>query len=55
MAFKRGMTLDLCIAYVLMLVSMTLTLIQGQSGLAEESNIEAMAFKLHMTVDLGML
>ena len=35
MAFKLGMTADLCTAYMLMLVSMTLTLMQGHSGLAE--------------------
>ena len=35
---------------MLMLVSMTLTLIQGHSGSAEESNVYAMAFKLRMAV-----
>ena len=54
MAFKLGMTVDLCMAYMLMLVSMTLTLIQGHNGSTEENNIKAMAFKLRMTVDLYM-
>ena len=36
--FKLGMTVDLYMAYMLMLVSMTLTLIQGHSGSAEENN-----------------
>ena len=37
MAFKLGMTVDLCMAYnMLMLVLMTLTLMQGHSGSAEE-------------------
>ena len=36
MAFKRGMTVGLCMAYMLMHVLMTWTLMQGQSGLAEE-------------------
>ena len=31
------MAADLCVAYVLMLISMTLTLTQGHSGLAEEN------------------
>ena len=30
------MTVDVCMAYMLMLVSMTLTLMQGHSGLADE-------------------
>ena len=38
MAFKRGMSVNTCMAYVLMLVSMILTLMQGQSGLADENN-----------------
>ena len=40
MAFKLSMTVDfICMAYIymLMLVLMTLTLIQGQSGLTEET------------------
>ena len=38
MAFKLGMTIDVCMtAYMsLMLIAMTLTLKQGHSGLAEE-------------------
>ena len=32
MAFKLGMTVDLCMAYMLMLVSMTLILMKGHSG-----------------------
>ena len=47
-----GLTVDLCMAHQLMLVSMTLT--QGHSGSAEENNISAMAFKLCMIVDLCM-
>ena len=38
MAFKLGMTVDLCMAYVLILVSMILTLMQGHSGLAKAKN-----------------
>ena len=34
MAFKLGMTVDLCMAYMPMPVSMALTLMQGLSGLA---------------------
>ena len=34
MALKHGMTVDLYKAYILMLVSMTLTLIQGHGGSA---------------------
>ena len=37
MALKLGMTVDLCMAYMLMLVSTTLTLMQGYSGSAEET------------------
>ena len=38
MTFKLGMTIDLCMEYVLMLVSVTLilTLMQDHSGSAEE-------------------
>ena len=36
MAFKLGMMVDACIACMLMLVSMTLTLIQGYRGFAEK-------------------
>ena len=35
MAFKLGMKVDLCMGYILMVVSMTLTLMQGHSGLSE--------------------
>ena len=35
MAFNHGMMVDLYTAYMLMLVSMTLTLMQGHSGSAE--------------------
>ena len=35
MAFTRGMTVDLGMAYMLMLVSMTLILMQGHSGSAK--------------------
>ena len=38
MVFKLGVTVDLCIVYMLMVVSMTLTLMQGHSGLAEEKS-----------------
>ena len=39
MAFKLGMTVHLCMACItmLMLVSMILTLVQGHSGLAEDT------------------
>ena len=32
LAFKLGMTVDLCVTYMFMLVSMTLTLLQGSRG-----------------------
>ena len=32
MAFKRGMTVDLRMEYLLMLVSMTLTMMEGHRG-----------------------
>ena len=35
MAFKPGMTVDICMAYMLMDVSMTLTLMQGHIGQAK--------------------
>ena len=35
MAFKLGMTVDLYMAYMLMLISMNLTLMQGHSGSAK--------------------
>ena len=38
MAFNLGMPVDLYMAYILMFVLMTLTLIQGDSGLPEEKN-----------------
>ena len=34
MAFQLGMTVDLCMAYLLVLILMTLTLVQGHSGSA---------------------
>ena len=37
MAFKLGMKVDLCMGYILMVVSMTLTLMQGHSGSIEEN------------------
>ena len=37
MAFKLGMKIDLCMGYILMIVSMTLTLMEGHSGSAEET------------------
>ena len=37
MAFKLGMKVDLCMGYVLMVVSTTLTLMQGQLALEEEN------------------
>ena len=56
MALKLGMTvdLDLCMAYMLILGSVNLSLTQGHSGSAEENNIYGMAFKLAMTVDLDL-
>ena len=36
MAIKLGTIVDLCKAYILMLGSMTLSLMQGHSGLAKE-------------------
>ena len=38
MAFTFGMTIDLCMRHVFMLVSITLTLLQDHSGLAEDKN-----------------
>ena len=35
MAFKLGMKVDLCMGYILMVISITLTLMQGHSGSAE--------------------
>ena len=39
MAFKLGIAVDACMAYMLMLMSMTLTLMQGHSGLEESGEI----------------
>ena len=39
MAYKRGMAVDLCVACMLMLVLMTMTLMQGHSGSAK-ANIQ---------------
>ena len=39
MAFTLDMTVDLCMAYMLMLVSTTLTLMQGHSGSANAKNL----------------
>ena len=36
-ASKLGMTVDLCMAYMFMFVSMTMTLMQGHSGSAGEN------------------
>ena len=57
MAFKRGMLVDLRMTYMLMLMSITLTLMQGHSGLAEEkiqlwiilTSKQAMSIKLAAT------
>ena len=38
MAFKLGMKFDLCMGYTFMVVSMTLTLMQGHSGSAGKKN-----------------
>ena len=35
MAFKLGLAIDLCMAYMFMLMLMTLTSMQGHSGSAE--------------------
>ena len=43
MAFKLGMMVDLCMAYMLTLMLMTLNLMQGDSGLTEE-NIQRWIF-----------
>ena len=37
MAFKLGLNVDLCMGYLLMVVLMTLTLMQGHSDSAEEN------------------
>ena len=55
MAFKLGMTVDLYIhAYMLKVISITLTLMQGHSGLAgEKFSVEFPRQRLcHMTVNL---
>ena len=46
MAFKLGITVELCIAYIytLMLISMTLALVQGDSDLAEGEKISVELF-----------
>ena len=38
MVFKLGMKVDHCMAHMLMLIPMTLILMQGHSGSAEENN-----------------
>ena len=38
MAFKPGMMVDLCMAYMLMLVPMALIIMQGHSGPGEKQN-----------------
>ena len=38
MAFKLGMTVDLGMAYICSCILMTLTLMQGDSGLAKATN-----------------
>ena len=58
MAFKLGMTIEVSLAYMRMLVSMTLTLMKGHSGLAEEqiqhqiipTTKQAVSLKLAATV-----
>ena len=40
MTFTFGMAVDLCIAHMLVLVSMTLYLMQGHSGPAKVANIQ---------------
>ena len=54
MTFKPGMTVDLCKGYLLMLISMILTLMHGHIGSASENKIWAMDFKLRMTVDFSI-
>ena len=38
MAFKLGMKVALCMGYIVVVVSMTLTLMQGHSGSSEGEN-----------------
>ena len=47
MAFKRydGMAINLCVAYLLMLVSMTLTLMQGYNGSAKAKHTNVELFR----------
>ena len=40
MTFKLAMSVDLCMAYMPMLISMTLTLMQGHSGLGDAGTID---------------
>ena len=64
MVFKLGMTVELCMAYTLILVSMTMTLMQGHSGSAEakQTSVElsrqltkqAISIKLYTTVGPGL-
>ena len=61
--FKLGITVDLWMPYMLMLVSMTLTLLQGHSGSAKAKNQrcillateQAITIKLATTVSLIFL
>ena len=46
MAFKLGMTVDLGMAYMLMLVLMTLTLMQGHSGSVKANNNKISVFTI---------
>ena len=50
MAFKPGLTVDLCMVYLLMLVLMTSTLVQGHSG-SEKIQSTHQRIKLATTVD----
>ena len=53
--FKLGMTVDLWMPYLLMLVSMTLTLMQGHSGSAKAKNQRCMlsATKQAISIELA--
>ena len=57
MALKLGIAVDLCMAYMLMLISMTLTLMQGYTTVARQpegkkSAISMLGYKNSVSQDL---
>ena len=53
MILKLGLTVDLCMTYLLMLVTMTLTLMQGHSGL-EMANIQCWIISATLATMVGL-